>query len=102
MIEMAMVVVNLAKWTRLSCGCDDIKHCWYLCPETERPGNANYWNTLFCAQKESDRKRERHHSVSKLLSGVDDMRIQDALDAEYGNAWSNEDDVSNRTQLLQQ
>ncbi|XP_052775342.1 dual specificity protein phosphatase CDC14A-like isoform X2 [Mya arenaria] len=42
--------------------------------------------------KESDRKRERHHSVSKLLSGVDDMRIQDALDAEYGNAWSNEDD----------
>ncbi|XP_052274752.1 dual specificity protein phosphatase CDC14A-like isoform X4 [Dreissena polymorpha] len=42
--------------------------------------------------KENDKKRERHNSVSKLLSGVDDMRIQDALDAGFGNAWSNEDD----------
>ncbi|KAK3090319.1 hypothetical protein FSP39_010921 [Pinctada imbricata] len=32
--------------------------------------------------KDGDRKRERHHSVSKLLSGVDDMRIQDALEIE--------------------
>ncbi|XP_069126071.1 dual specificity protein phosphatase CDC14AB-like isoform X5 [Argopecten irradians] len=38
---------------------------------------------LFRAKmKENDRKRDRHHSVSKLLSGVDDMRIQDALDNE--------------------
>ncbi|XP_060605231.1 dual specificity protein phosphatase CDC14A-like isoform X17 [Ruditapes philippinarum] len=42
--------------------------------------------------KEGDKRRERHHSVSKLLTGVDDMRIQDSLDVGYVNAWSNEDD----------
>jgi hypothetical protein len=43
--------------------------------------------------QEGDKRRERHHSVSKLLTGVDDMRIQDSLDVGYVNAWSNEDDV---------
>ena len=43
--------------------------------------------------KEVDRKRERHHSVSKLLSGVDDMRIQDALEIENYYRNSEEDEV---------
>ncbi|KAL5016950.1 hypothetical protein ScPMuIL_006539 [Solemya velum] len=30
--------------------------------------------------KENEHRRERHHSVSKILSAVDDMKIQDALD----------------------
>ncbi|KAL3867636.1 hypothetical protein ACJMK2_040513 [Sinanodonta woodiana] len=39
---------------------------------------------LFRAKiKENEKKRERHHSVSKLLSGVDDMRIEDALEHEF-------------------
>ncbi|XP_045159849.1 dual specificity protein phosphatase CDC14AB-like isoform X3 [Mercenaria mercenaria] len=42
--------------------------------------------------KDGDKRRERHHSVSKLLTGVDDMRIQDSLEVGYVNAWSNEDD----------
>lgn len=33
--------------------------------------------------KENEKKRERHHSVSKLLSGVDDMRIEDALEQDF-------------------
>ncbi|VDI43259.1 cell division cycle 14 [Mytilus galloprovincialis] len=32
---------------------------------------------------DKDRTRHRHHSVSKILSGVDDMRIQDAFDYHY-------------------
>ena len=39
--------------------------------------------------KDKDRARQRHHSVSKILSGVDDMRIQDAFDYHYRS----EDDV---------
>ena len=44
--------------------------------------------------KENDRKRERHHSVSKLLSGVDDMKIRDLEIEKFGyDSWTNEDDV---------
>lgn len=44
-------------------------------------------------QKENDRKRERHHSVSKLLSGVDDMKIRDLEIEKLGyDSWNNEDD----------
>lgn len=45
--------------------------------------------------QDGDKRRERHHSVSKLLTGVDDMKIQDSLDVgtHYVDAWSNEDDV---------
>jgi hypothetical protein len=39
--------------------------------------------------KSKDRTRTRHHSVSKLLSGVDDMRIQDSFDYQY----QSDDDV---------
>lgn len=39
--------------------------------------------------KDKDRTRTRHHSVSKLLSGVDDMRIQDSFDYQY----QSDDDV---------
>lgn len=38
---------------------------------------------------DKDRTRHRHHSVSKILSGVDDMRIQDAFDYHY----QSDDDV---------
>lgn len=39
---------------------------------------------LFRAKsKDKDRTRQRHHSVSKILSGVDDMKIQDAFDYRY-------------------
>ena len=50
---------------------------------------------LFRAKmKENDRKRERHHSVSKLLSGVDDMKIRDLEIEKFGyDSWTNEDDV---------
>ena len=41
---------------------------------------------------EKEKYRERHHSVTNLLSGVDDMRIHDAV--ENDNRFSNYDNVS--------
>ena len=41
---------------------------------------------------EKEKYRERHHSVTNLLSGVDDMRIHDAM--ENDNRFSNYDNVS--------
>lgn len=37
---------------------------------------------LYRARTKDDKRRERHHSVSKILTAVDDMRIQDAIELE--------------------
>ena len=42
--------------------------------------------------QEKEKNRERHHSVSNLLTGVDDMRIHDAV--EIDNRYNNYDNVS--------
>ena len=57
---------------------------------------------LFRAKmKENDRKRERHHSVSKLLSGVDDMKIRDLEIEKFGyDSWTNEDDVRPKRKIM--
>lgn len=50
---------------------------------------------LYRAKHKADfkeRQRERHHSVSNLLSSVDDMRIHDAI--ENDNRFSSYDNVS--------
>lgn len=51
---------------------------------------------LFRAKsKDRDRGvRERHHSVSKILSAVDDMRIQDAFDNREKYGYDSDEEVS--------
>lgn len=39
--------------------------------------------------KDYDRKRDRHNSVSKLLSGVDEMRLHEDTYEKYGVDESN-------------
>lgn len=47
---------------------------------------------LYRARTKDDRRRERHHSVSKILTAVDDMRIQDAIELEKCDYRSDEND----------
>ncbi|XP_052686602.1 dual specificity protein phosphatase CDC14AB-like isoform X2 [Crassostrea angulata] len=47
---------------------------------------------LYRARTNDDRRRERHHSVSKILTAVDDMRIQDAIELEKCDYRSDEND----------
>lgn len=55
---------------------------------------------LYRARTKDDRRRERHHSVSKILTAVDDMRIQDAIELEKCDYRSDENDEYVRTTIL--
>ncbi|XP_061182141.1 dual specificity protein phosphatase CDC14A-like isoform X6 [Saccostrea echinata] len=46
---------------------------------------------LYRARNKDDKRRERHHSVSKILTTMDDMRIQDAIELENYRSDENDD-----------